>query len=209
MADPSTAGADLYQLHYHVAVYMQLPLSPETTVVQANDQVRAVIEGALRSELWPLLAVHRTEVRAVSADPGTAGAGLDLESLKALAEKATPGPWNSARDPGASEWFVDRMVASDDGEDEYEQIARRVKTSADAAFIAAAREAVPSLIAEIERLRGGAVPDAVRDALEHEAERLETSPLLYRDGWAKRAATIRAFLAAAGSAPPAVDGKAQ
>lgn len=77
---------------------------------------------------------------------------LDLEALKELAGRATAGPWHTLR--GGSSVFVrnegGRVVATDrkpyfeshDDED-----------AATAAFIAASREAVPALIAEVERLR--------------------------------------------------------
>ena len=79
-----------------------------------------------------------------------------LEEIKARAEAATPGPWQWREDEPASlvhvtdprlhPWNV--LKAPDWG-----------PTLADAAFIAAAREDVPWLLAEVERLT------AERDAL--------------------------------------------
>jgi hypothetical protein len=72
-----------------------------------------------------------------------------LQHWRALAEAATPGPWE-----GESVWSDDSdsyYVAVADGRgllDTYISI-----SDADAAFIAAARTAVPALLAEVERLQ--------------------------------------------------------
>ena len=75
----------------------------------------------------------------------------ELKELRRLADAATPGPWYAGHsyeqgDPGTyvgqeNDW---RIIVCDDQEPRVE----------DAAFIAAAREAIPKLLDEIKRLRG-------------------------------------------------------
>lgn len=87
----------------------------------------------------------------------------ERERLAALAEAATPGPWRVLHVHTPSTPTLDTpdliAVTSDDLPDGYE--VARVSTDyeddpadvlADAAFIAAARQAVPALLAEVERL---------------------------------------------------------
>lgn len=112
----------------------------------------------------------------------------ELARLEALAQAATPGPWKSC---GASEgqcsccvvWSIPadypvlRAVNEDDGPGRWQ----------DSAFAAAARDAVPALVAEVRRLRGiqatweglaegylsrAQAAEAERDALRAESERL-------------------------------------
>jgi uncharacterized protein (DUF885 family) len=76
----------------------------------------------------------------------------DHAALRALADAATPGPWEVERDPyGDDDYPVSAngrylCVSPDDG-------VRGGHSEADAAFIAAARDAVPALLDEVERLR--------------------------------------------------------
>ena len=75
----------------------------------------------------------------------------ELAALKALADAATPGPWEAGE--------YNRVTA--DGRhilkcrDQYDGVRLAIHDNAiaDAAFIAAARDAVPELIAEVDRLR--------------------------------------------------------
>ena len=76
---------------------------------------------------------------------------IDIDALEALERAATPGPWtatNRVRDDGV--WMVERdgddLIADIDG-DNHECDA------ANAALIAAARNALPELIAEVRRHR--------------------------------------------------------
>ncbi len=73
-----------------------------------------------------------------------------LEELKKLCAAATPGPWRSESYGGetgcVSEIYT--IATGDDGDRE------NAMTKETASFIAAARTAVPELIAEVERLRG-------------------------------------------------------
>ena len=101
---------------------------------------------------------------------------IDLDRIEALANAATPGPWTTAPDPGCGE-------VCDCGEtcsrEDHALIARSAaptvglavvlaeeRDEANAAFIAAAREDIPALVAElraaraeIERLRTAAADE--------------------------------------------------
>lgn len=108
----------------------------------------------------------------------------DLEAIKARAEAATPGPWDSRRsewaddpdlmtvdgEPAGDPWWVhhDGWIDADD--------TGLFMSEADAAFIAHARTDVPALVAEVERLR-----DVVA-ALEAENARLRC-PDCDGQGW--------------------------
>ena len=76
----------------------------------------------------------------------------EIEKAKALCEAATPGPWTIRQvesirnDPDwGDEWIVDM------GRDRDSSLLKDIDT---AEFIAASRELVPKLIAEVERLQG-------------------------------------------------------
>ena len=78
----------------------------------------------------------------------------ELDALKALADAATPGPWEHSRAYNSS--YVQFYSET---EKRLLLVANVAETSwlnsddqANAAFIAAAREAVPALLAEVERL---------------------------------------------------------
>ena len=86
---------------------------------------------------------------------------LDLDPIKAREAAATAGPWH----PDGDECCV---YADEDASSTGDAIAERILTAVDAAFIAAARADVPSLVAEVERLR-------------ERIEFLET--VLAKDGW--------------------------
>lgn len=92
---------------------------------------------------------------------------IDLEALEALAAAATPGPWKTC---GASDGrCACNLVWSSDGEDRhrgrwtgivdagphgvFDRSPSREEQISNAAFIAAARDAVPELVAEVRRLR--------------------------------------------------------
>jgi hypothetical protein len=91
-----------------------------------------------------------------------------LDALKALAENATPGPWDTDQEGDVVSWH--HGTASDSPEPV--PIASPLDDDEDASnpfdmlFVAATREAVPALIAEVERLR------AENEALRTEADRL-------------------------------------
>lgn len=81
-----------------------------------------------------------------------------LREWEELADKATPGPWQACNGysfPGAviegisEQHKVDVVV--DDGS--YDEWGTGVQKKEDASFIAASREAVPALIAEVRELR--------------------------------------------------------
>lgn len=72
-----------------------------------------------------------------------------------LCREATPGPWTSVEDEehtGPLRAVHQRYGA---GEEDYEPIAHNLYVE-DARFVAAARTAMPALLAEVERLRGEA-----------------------------------------------------
>ena len=89
----------------------------------------------------------------------------ELAAIKALADAATPGPWSYttvkpyATAPASESvaYVSPEMMFGDSVGGGY------VDRVADAAFIAAARTAVPALLAEVERLRA-----LVREFLVHE-----------------------------------------
>lgn len=73
----------------------------------------------------------------------------DLTAIRDLTDHATPGPWRLDAPTGARRGHV--MDA--DG-NPIASCGQGVDAHADAAFIAAARTAIPALLAEIDRLRG-------------------------------------------------------
>lgn len=88
-----------------------------------------------------------------------------LLALEALVQVATPGPWQACPAPpksfsdhglrlvvrtlhdAAPNVYVDKSLVWQDGK------GIQINSEADAAFIAAARQGVPELIAEVRRLR--------------------------------------------------------
>ena len=84
-----------------------------------------------------------------------------IKALKALCRKAAPAPWKDKRDSIESEDGYEigrsyRVVSREEGTICYldpDLEFRPKNDKADAAFIAAARQAVPDLLAEVERLR--------------------------------------------------------
>lgn len=84
----------------------------------------------------------------------------ELARLKLLAEKATPGPWFVVGARAKIKYEQCHMISRYDEADKKDENIAVVwydeKTGlglSDAAFIASSREAIPSLIAEVERLR--------------------------------------------------------
>jgi hypothetical protein len=75
-----------------------------------------------------------------------------LAQWRALVDAATPGPWSEREDSEAPAW---RVIWSDDysGLDVARVVPWMTHVEFNAAFIAAAREAVPALLDEVERLR--------------------------------------------------------
>ncbi len=77
----------------------------------------------------------------------------ELQALRALCEKAHPGPWRLHGDGFVwAEFDKDKGACSTVGSGE--GIVGEMYEKDDAAFVAAARDAVPKLIAEVERLNG-------------------------------------------------------
>ena len=73
----------------------------------------------------------------------------ELAALKALADAATPGPWEEVAESG--EWWI--TSASDETASLYVIPDTGLMNQADVDFIAASRTAVPALLAEVERLQ--------------------------------------------------------
>ena len=70
----------------------------------------------------------------------------ELAEMRARAEAATPPPWKAhCTGPEDRDWSVDRVAMM-------EQECGAIRNERDATFIAHAREDVPSLLAEIDRL---------------------------------------------------------
>lgn len=82
---------------------------------------------------------------------------MDLEKLKKLCEAATPGPWKPDVwiETDGNGWRATGPHHEDEASDEGSEPGCPDEQAAqhDAAFIAAARTALPELIAEVERLR--------------------------------------------------------
>lgn len=78
---------------------------------------------------------------------------LDMDAIEALANAATPGPWEG-------EYLIYRKkIDSNDDDCFIAEIAR----DGDGPFIAATRSAVPALVAEVRRLRAALAVFADRD----------------------------------------------
>ena len=96
----------------------------------------------------------------------------ELDALKALADAATPGPWEVEHHSGI---LVDGVPSTcavlTSQEYDMASFGDDLQGYFDAAFIAAARAAVPALIAEVERLREEL--DDYADAIAHERRRRE------------------------------------
>jgi hypothetical protein len=73
----------------------------------------------------------------------------ELDALKALADAATPGPWEEVAESG--EWWM--TTATDEDGSLYVIPDTANMNQADVDFIAASRTAVPALLAEVERLQ--------------------------------------------------------
>lgn len=101
-----------------------------------------------------------------------------LDELDALANAATKGPWEwsmYATTPYSLQWSIQPGVLIADGLDgtpDGDEIDR-----ANAAFIAASREAVPALTAEVRRLRGE-LAEAKRQAIEDMAHWAEVEGVM-------------------------------
>jgi hypothetical protein len=81
----------------------------------------------------------------------------ELLDLEALASQATAGPWKMCHSiSGGEVWTRDTQVGD---------FINKKNGAADAIFIAAAREAVPALIAEVRRLKAIDI-DEYRNAIE-------------------------------------------
>jgi hypothetical protein len=75
----------------------------------------------------------------------------ELAAIKARAEAATRGPWHaSVGDPPAGDHYP---VTAKNGDDVADCLTNNPLARQNAAFIAAARDDVPALVAEVEQLR--------------------------------------------------------
>jgi hypothetical protein len=83
----------------------------------------------------------------------TSPSELELQEMEARAAAAQPGPWKSwveGRDFQSGSNFIQTGQGADQGED----IEMTGATVEDQDFMAAARQDIPRLIAEVRRLRG-------------------------------------------------------
>lgn len=89
---------------------------------------------------------------------------LDLDALKALDQAATPGPWTTPGPDTVGQWVIyddEWTIAEARAYSHNDPMSNRpgargpgyIDPDANAAFIAAARTAVPALIAEVDQLR--------------------------------------------------------
>lgn len=85
------------------------------------------------------------------------------DELRALAEAATPGPWYAAQPEHANGWWV--VCLDQDGFDNIDESGDGGFEQSTASFIAAARDAVPRLLAEKAALTAQVA--ALRYALEY------------------------------------------
>ena len=76
---------------------------------------------------------------------------LDLPAIRARAEAATPGPW-SLQESNQGGAILLRGLENDNRLRRHPQSHLQVVPEADAVFVAHAREDVPALLAEVERL---------------------------------------------------------
>lgn len=122
---------------------------------------------------------------------GTTPAPLDLDAIQDLADAATAGPWKVWPQPTvitSRSNAVHAIAAAGDLPGSLVRIT--VAGHADAAFVAAARELVPALVAEVRRLRAelatqaehmGELVDQLPDAEETRAGRAAARAELYAE----------------------------
>ena len=114
----------------------------------------------------------------------------ELDRLQVLADAATAGPWGTIPPggPNGAFWGICNRLGM--------IVAMRLTTSkADAEFIAASRDAVPALIAEVRRLRTDTEWTTAVQKAEQERYLL----------WLNRVKTIRAIASARLAASPSTD----
>lgn len=78
---------------------------------------------------------------------------IDLAAIRKRAEDATDGPWKVTNENEGTEYLPFWVIGGDDAEEGEWFAELHVGNKADATFIANARQDVPALIAEVERLR--------------------------------------------------------
>jgi hypothetical protein len=115
--------------------------------------------------------VVETNISEILPNPFTASAPLDLPELKRLCDAATEGPWCYEPHGDTGQYGVGVILDDDEnhvnGLNENtdllvsESVAVEVNRQPDAAFIAAARTALPDLIAEVERLTANELDAAI------------------------------------------------
>jgi hypothetical protein len=107
----------------------------------------------------------------------------EIERLRALADRATPGPWSigeDAREAAATLRAQPRSATTGAAVGApVDVIIPFGRAYSDAALIAASRNAIPALLDEIERLQGALVK-AFNDGFEFAVEYAEVSE---SDGW--------------------------
>jgi len=112
---------------------------------QVPGEPRCKVCGCVEWSLAHALSVNESAHEFVL--PGVPVAALDLDELQRLCDAATPGPWKFG---DGYAWFT---VDGPDGREVCETGDATDAAHHDGAFIAAARDALPKLIAEVRRLR--------------------------------------------------------
>ncbi len=126
---------------------------------------------------------------------------LDLDAIRARADAATPGPWDCER-PNQAYRIYELSSQSPQGLNETLAEISGYNASDDSEFIAHAREDVPALVAEVDRLRG-IVSDILR-VLSWEPDPCPVHPeddspdYVTVFGWKVDIGQIRGILTAAG-----------
>ncbi len=147
------------EARYYIRIPVRFLAPPEEQIggQESFDNKVETLKAALKNnhlDSWAfahtdLCVVEVEDTRATTSDNG------ELSNLRRLEQAATPGPWGCVYD-GSSDWSIgpedDPQVGRVGGVWQYKGVGKPT----DAELIVVMRNALPKLIDEIERLRGGA-----------------------------------------------------